>query len=83
MKLVLKLHANLMDRLPPGTKGHAVTLDVADDASVEDVLDLYRLPPSLAAIVLVNGHFIAPQARASCRLNEGDHLAVWPPIAGG
>ena len=39
--------------------------------------------PQPRKIVLVNGHYIAPEARASCRLNEGDHLAVWPPIAGG
>jgi sulfur carrier protein ThiS len=83
MKIVFKLHANLMERLPPGTQGHAVTLDVGDDTCVGDVLDQYRLPPAVARIVLVNGHYIAPEARASRRLSEGDHLAVWPPIAGG
>lgn len=83
MKIVFKLHANLMELLPPGTTGHAVTLEVADETSVGDVLDRYRLPPARAAIVLVNGHYIAPADRATRRLAEGDHLAVWPPIAGG
>jgi sulfur carrier protein ThiS len=83
MKVVLKLHASLMDRLPPGTRGHAVILDVDDGTSVGEVLERYALPPILAKLVLVNGHYIAPEARASCRLNEDDHLAVWPPIAGG
>jgi sulfur carrier protein ThiS len=83
MKVILKLHASLMDRLPPGTQGHAVTLEVGDGTPVGEVLEQYRLSPAHAKIVLVNGHYIAPEARASCRLNEGDHLAVWPPIAGG
>jgi sulfur carrier protein ThiS len=83
MKIVLKLHASLMDRLPAGTTGHALDLEVGDGTCVGEVLDQYRLPPAVARIVLVNGHYIAPEARASRCLSEGDHLAVWPPIAGG
>jgi len=33
--------------------------------------------------VLVNGVFVQPADRLSRRLNEGDVLAIWPPIAGG
>lgn len=83
MKIVLKLHASLMDRLPPGTAGHAVVLDVADGTCAGEVLERYRCPPSIAKIVLLNGHYIAPEARDSSGLNDGDHLAVWPAIAGG
>jgi hypothetical protein len=54
MKVILKLHANLMDRLPPGTKGHALELDLAADVCVSAVLDAYELPPAAARIVLVS-----------------------------
>jgi len=35
-------------------------------------------------LVLVNGKYIAPaDRRMSYTLQEGDALAIWPPIAGG
>jgi sulfur carrier protein ThiS len=34
-------------------------------------------------LVLVNGIFVSPSARANTRIGEGDTLAVWPPVAGG
>jgi molybdopterin converting factor small subunit len=83
MKITLKLHAHLMDRLPAGTRGHAVVLDVDDACCVGDVLDRFHLPPAVAKLVLVNGHYVAPEARAAAPLADGDHLAVWPPVAGG
>jgi molybdopterin converting factor small subunit len=33
--------------------------------------------------VLVNGSYVEPGQRLSRTLNEGDALAIWPPIAGG
>jgi molybdopterin converting factor small subunit len=33
--------------------------------------------------VLVNGTYVAPDARPATRLSAGDVVAVWPPIAGG
>ena len=42
-----------------------------------------HLPPHLVHIVLVNGTFIAPEDRATRTLQEGDALAIGPPIAGG
>ena len=83
MRITLKLHANLMDRLPPGTVGHAVALELAAGTTVGDVLERYALPPAVAKLVLVNGHYLAPEARPTRVLEEGDQLAVWPPVAGG
>jgi sulfur carrier protein ThiS len=37
----------------------------------------------LVHLVLINGHYVPPEQRASRVLNEGDVLAIWPPIAGG
>jgi molybdopterin converting factor small subunit len=37
----------------------------------------------LVHLVLVNGHYINPEDRATRTLAEGDVLAIWPPIAGG
>ena len=50
---------------------------------VQGVIELYRLPAKLVHLVLVNGHYIYPNARTTTHLKEGDVLALWPPIAGG
>jgi len=34
-------------------------------------------------MVLVNGVYVAPEERSDKKLEEGDHLAIWPPVAGG
>lgn len=83
MKVTLKLYASLSDYLPAEARQNQVQLDVDDDATVGALIERYRLPPKLTHLVLVNGVFIAPTARATTVLREGDQLAVWPPIAGG
>jgi len=41
------------------------------------------LPEKYCHLVLVNGSYVAPEERGERVLEEGDHLAVWPPVAGG
>jgi molybdopterin converting factor small subunit len=83
MKVTVKLYANLADCLPPGTKGNQVSLDVGEDESIVEILGRFRVPERMTKLVLVNGIYVAPEARPGRRLAEGDHLAIWPPVAGG
>jgi len=84
MHITLKLFASLTDYLPPASKyTNIVELDVADGATITQVTEPYQLPPKQVHLVLVNGHYIAPEQRAAKVLQEGDVLAIWPPIAGG
>lgn len=83
MRLTIKLYATLSDYLPAGSKNNRTEVDVAPGASVQDVLQPFALPPRLTHLVLINGVFIPPEARATTGMQEGDVLAVWPPIAGG
>ena len=83
MKIKLKLFATLSDYLPVGSRNNEIEIDVAHEASIADILAPYNIPHRLQHLVLVNGHFVPPSARAGRRLQEGDHLGVWPPIAGG
>jgi len=34
-------------------------------------------------LVLLNGHFVAPDQRATTIIQENDALALCPPVAGG
>jgi sulfur carrier protein ThiS len=80
MRITLKLYAMLSDHLPPeadGRKrnGNELPLDVPVGATVQGVIDRFKLPAKLVHLVLVNGVYVPPAARQG--------LAIWPPIAGG
>ena len=84
MKITFKLFATLTDYLPQEhRRANQMDLDVAPDASILSIIDSFALPEKLVHLVLVNGHYVAPEARGTRQLVENDVLAVWPPIAGG
>lgn len=83
MQITVKLYASLSDFLPAGAVQNKVDLDVAEGTTIGAMLQSLNLPPKLVHLVLVNGHYIAPAARARHALRAGDALALWPPVAGG
>lgn len=84
MRITLKLYATLTDYLPPASRAeNLVRLDVEDGATIASVIAPFQLPPKLTHLVLVNGLFVPREERDSRQLQEGDVLAIWPPIAGG
>jgi sulfur carrier protein ThiS len=83
MRVTIKLYATLGDYLPAGSKNNRVEVELPDHATVVAALAPFLLPPKLTHLVLINGVFIVPEARATTCLQMGDTLAVWPPIAGG
>ena len=84
MKITFKLYASLTQYLPAEARtDNRITLELADGATIGQVIEPFGLPPKLVHLVLVNGHYVAPEKRLSHALQEGDVLAIWPPIAGG
>ena len=81
----IKLFASLGDYLPPDAKDNAAEISVpADgDATITSVLTMMKVPMEKCHLVLVNGIFVSPSARAGHAIKDGDTLAVWPPVAGG
>lgn len=84
MQITFKLFASLGEYLPADRRqGNAMVLEIAPGATIAGVIEPFNLPTKLVHLVLVNGVYIAPEARASHALKDGDVLAIWPPIAGG
>lgn len=84
MKITLKLYASLTQHLPLDRRTvNFVELDVAEGATVRQIIEPFALPEKLVHLVLVNGVYVPPEDRLTKALVEGDVLAIWPPIAGG
>jgi sulfur carrier protein ThiS len=83
MRITVKLFALLGRFLPPGATGNQAELVVAEGATPADVIVNLGLPDGLTHLVLVNGTYVPPGERATRRLQAGDTVAIWPPVAGG
>jgi sulfur carrier protein ThiS len=72
------------ERRPDAPRGRE-SLDLPDGFSLQDLLDRLAIPDRLAQMVLVNGVQSERDraARAVQRLEEGDSVAIFPPVAGG
>ena len=80
MKVQVKLYASLRRYRSEVALGQTFVCDVPDDCTVGQLaLETLQLPPEEVAITLVNGVY---QTR-DYELNDGDRIALWPPIAGG
>ena len=84
MKITFKLFASLTEYLPAeARRGNRIELEIDPDATIAKIIEPYGMPIKLVHLVLVNGTYVAPAQRASRVLQEGEALAIWPPIAGG
>lgn len=84
MKITFKLFASLTDYLPQQARyTNVLELEVAAGSTILQIIEPFGLPEKMVHLVLINGKYIAPEERATLALQEGDVLAIWPPIAGG
>ena len=83
MRIQLELYASLMQYLPPEAVRHRVAVEVDPGTTAHALLDRYRVPFAQAHLVLRNGVFLHREEREQTLLEEGDVIAVWPPVAGG
>jgi sulfur carrier protein ThiS len=82
--LTFKLYAGLTQYLPPESRvGNAMALQLPEGTSVLQAMQPFNLPMKIVKLVLVNGVYIPPERWATHALQDGDVLAIWPPVAGG
>ena len=83
MEITVKLYAGLSEYLPENAEKHAAKLSISKNETPFSILDKFNVPKEAAHLVLLNGIYLEPEERNQPRFNEGDTLAVWPPVAGG
>jgi len=79
VKIEVRLFANLAKLLPPGAQKKRATMTVKKGITIDELLDKMNIPPKVTNIIMVNG---VHRDRAA-KLEEGDIVSVFPPIAGG
>lgn len=77
MDISVKLLVGLKKHSPTGEP--QFDLRVAEDVSVEEVLQKLGIPRRPVKVILVNGR----QAQPKRKLKEHDLLVVFPPLEGG
>lgn len=83
MKIRVKLYASLGAYLPAGAAKNEIDLEAEDGVTPARMIARLGVPEGMCHMVLVNGVYIAPADRPTTALQDGDHLAIWPPVAGG
>jgi molybdopterin synthase sulfur carrier subunit len=79
MKLEIKLFANFREFLPAGTEKYTCWLELEEGTTIGQVLEKLKIPDDIPMITLVNGL----HRTFEDRLQPGDVLSVFPPVAGG
>ena len=75
MQVRLKLMGMLKARTPPGG-----AIEVADGATIDDVLRALDIAPQTVRVFTVNGEFERDRGRV---LAPNDELSAIPPVGGG
>ena len=83
MIIKVKLFAVLRSKLPPGSNGEEVDLELPDGATAQDIIERLDVPEELAHLVMIDGYHVLPRERARRQLRAGEVVAIFPPIAGG
>jgi molybdopterin converting factor small subunit len=82
MRVKLKLFASLRPLLPAARNGELV-VEVPAGTTPLDLIREHGLPREQVHLLLVNGFYVAPDDAGNRELQEGDEVAMWPPVAGG
>jgi len=79
VRVEVRLFATLARYLPKPSQTDSGPLEVAEGSTVGDLAAALGIPPDLSRITLVND----VEAEESRRLNPGDVVTLFPPLAGG
>ena len=79
MKVYVKLYALLRKHHPGPNRSIPLEISVNDGAVVSDLIPALGLDPKFVRAAFVNNEATV----LTTRLNEGDHVALFPPVVGG
>ncbi|MEE4291443.1 MAG: MoaD/ThiS family protein [Cycloclasticus sp.] len=81
--ITLKLFASLAKSSAENIAGEIKQIPLLEDDTINSLVDRVNLGDKNLHLVILNGVYINKEDRPTRRLNDGDILAMWPPIVGG
>ncbi|MCX5901490.1 MAG: MoaD/ThiS family protein [Proteobacteria bacterium] len=84
MNIEVRTFINFKSYMPPDAKDGKAVLSIKDGATFSDLLNELGIPLEEPRIVVLNGvsQGTAPEVNTRV-LNDGDIVAIFPPIGGG
>jgi molybdopterin converting factor small subunit len=75
----VKLFATLRRNFPHLGIGEALAVELAEDATVGELVEKLKLPKEAVKVIFVN----STVRRDAYRLEDGDEVGIFPPVGGG
>ncbi len=80
MQIEIKLLTQFKQYLPsPDTEGNVRSIEIAEPATVKDVLDKLGIPPDMPKVIMLNDR----QGAMDGEVAPGDRMTIFPPVGGG
>jgi sulfur carrier protein ThiS len=76
MRITVRSNGRVGGFLPGGGNGEVATLDLAEGASLRDLMDRLPLPESRNFLVTLNAKSVPKARRPDTPLRDGDEVAV-------
>ena len=76
MRITVRSNGRVGGFLPGGGAGEVAALDLAEGATLADLMDRLPLPEDRNFLVTVNGASVPKGQRSRTRLRDGDEVAV-------
>jgi len=83
MKITFKTGGLLSDILPAGSHDEQAVIELAEGATIPDVMAHFELPVDDFYLVILNDTVVPQADRPETVLQEGDELGIFPPLKGG
>ena len=80
MRVEVRLYATFAEHAPTRRAGDAFDVQLAEGASVADLMHKLGIPEAEVHLAIVNGRIVHDR---SLRLSEADRIGLFPPVGGG
>lgn len=83
MQARLTMFGDLRQYLPAGSQFSYIDLELATDATVQQLMQQVTLPEHKTWLLMLNGELVHEPDYVQTMLKEGDEVVLFPPIKGG